>query len=66
MNKAVHQCNLIISSQLNSLTRDCVCTHAACAGKEAGEGAADVFRDMGAQHGLDLQPVPVVDGQLDL
>lgn len=34
--------------------------------KEAAEGAADVFKEMGSQHGLVLQPVPVVDGQLDL
>jgi len=39
---------------------------AAASGKEAAEGAAAVFQDMASQSGLVLQPIPVVDGQLDL
>ncbi len=42
------------------------CRHCAVAGKEAGEGAAEIFKEMAAQAGLTLRPVPVVDGQLDL
>jgi hypothetical protein len=42
------------------------CAGCCSTGKEAAEGAADVFKEMGSQHGLVLQPVPVVDGQLDL
>jgi hypothetical protein len=38
----------------------------ASAGKEAADGAADVFRDMAGKAGLELLPVPVVDGQLDV
>lgn len=36
------------------------------AGKESAEGAADVFKEMASQSGLVLQPVPAVDGALDL
>lgn len=39
---------------------------AAVSGKDAAEGAAAVFQDMASQSGLVLQPIPVVDGQLDL
>jgi hypothetical protein len=38
----------------------------AAAGKEAAEGAAEVFKEMASQAGLQLQHIPVVDGQLDL
>lgn len=35
-------------------------------GKESGDSAAEVFKDMGAQSGLEFQPIPCVDGQMDL
>jgi hypothetical protein len=38
----------------------------AAAGKDAAEGAAEVFKEMASQAGLQLQHIPVVDGQLDL
>ena len=44
----------------------CCAVLCSAAGKEAAEGAADVFKEMAGQAGLELQPVPVVDGQLDL